>query len=1005
MRDKGMFGRLLVATGVAASMTVSAGAQFNPIGSGGPLWWFPENDGSYSRHHDRWYVSENESYPDGSLDPWRHATSFPTNLQRDRAWETAVESAPPNSACDYQNGITYPGDARFYRVGPPHDDARVPQVRTPRTPPQGGGWDGGPVAGLQMSLHIGEWWQGMKYRGYFDHATARGMHLDPSYNPLIFGWFDVRIRDGSGAIRRPPLFASEGYKVDFINLGHAEWRLSGGGYLTMPCAGIAMVQAHGVDRGGSGGAFPSVPTGADGGECWASARPMVLRANSEARCEPDLRVRPADYTPAPYTERFYDLFDQALPRIATLGPRTESYLPLEVSLADYAGPHLFARRGEVAVFTASELAQSTAPPVPWSTPAYSGGGAFTGASPSVLEARFAARPDPFRGAAFGAGTVSLPVQDDADPNVRECIEMGEAGWNAATGTLHVDCDHGRANSPLTGRVNSTVMGYGAVERSREAGPVDNSRGFDRSAVARRPGSNPWAPPAGFAWFEHGSATLACLFLEADVNLGLLDEAEEQVLLFEEAAADAETDYLDARAQFFLCVDPFCQAQRLAEMAQARVRWLRTLRAAYTWEIIREYRGIVIPEMQIALGGAFPYGYAGPRSTYRAIGRSLGHGGNACVTGPGGGGYNEALENASPRGSGTYYGAVFVARGAHAAGDQGEPYSQETVATGRTTSYSEAELPPGVEYPEELRRLPDYNNMRRGGSVWREFACGTAHTGYYGGGIERLGPATVNPRDWSGASPDDWWRAPDSEIDLTDPARRFSSGTPCVGDPDYDVTGADGTNRCYDLVPVVGGDPSTDRFTGTVGTYSRARAGRPETGYYRLDYSGDGPLDETRRGTDRIPMRATSYRMLNGSELFELRLRSGFFHMRLGYRSLDVERSSIWSGYGGWSTPFRGSSWLITGESYEGLAPGGCVSGCDSSLAPMDFGRLEHQGPLAWYGAIIPGGTGGCLLAVDRAGVPPGENPQGSVMETPQRILCLLPIDVVPDGRCPGENLP
>ena len=71
---------------------------------------------------------------------------------------------------------------------------------------------------------------------------------------------------------------------------------------------------------------------------------------------------------------------------------------------------------------------------------------------------------------------------------------------------------------------------------------------------------------------------------------------------------------------------------------------------------------------------------------------------------------------------------------------------------------------------------------------------------------------------------------------------------------------------------------------------------------------------------------------------------------------------------------------------------------------MDFGRLEHQGPLAWYGGIIPGGEGGCMLAVDRAGVLSGENPQGSVMETPQRILCLLPARAVPDGRCPGENL-
>jgi hypothetical protein len=191
----------------------------------------------------------------------------------------------------------------------------------------------------------------------------------------------------------------------------------------------------------------------------------------------------------------------------------------------------------------------------------------------------------------------------------------------------------------------------------------------------------------------------------------------------------------------------------------------------------------------------------------------------------------------------------------------------------------------------------------------------------------------------------------------------------------------------------------DRYAGGIGAYSSAQSPTSEGAYYKLEYSGDGSSDSM-SGAEGAS-RPTSYRMLDGSELFELALRSSFFNRDFGYRSLDVERASIWSGYGAWVTVggFRGSSWLRSGESYEGVAPG--CNGCDGGNVPMDWGRLEHQGPLSWYGAIVAGGTGGCFLAVDRPG---GHDAQGTVMDQQQRIVCLLPTDVGPDGRCPGENL-
>ena len=485
-----------------------------------------------------------------------------------------------------------------------------------------------------------------------------------------------------------------------------------------------------------------------------------------------------------------------------------------------------------------------------------------------------------------------------------------------------------------------------------------------------------------------------------------------------------------------CSTPFCLSQKVAHLQFLRLRAREALRNAYGWEVIRDYRNEVYHEMVDALASAEPYGYAAPRENLVAIGRVLGHGGNACVTGPGGTpGYVEAVipsvgyaayertaggtrqvTNTGDRGSeGAWYGTAFEARGVHAEGDRGELIEKHPDPVGRTTPYSEAELPPGVVYPEEMTRNPDYNNVRMGTSVWREFACGTAHAGLYGAGVTGMGPLSSNPRSFvdngavDASREDDWWRLEDGNLDMTDPRRRYTSSTPCVGDPDYDVLGADGTPRCYELHPL---DPSLntsnrgDRYVGGLGSYSVPAAGVMETGRYVVDYSGDGVSDAGEPGA-HWPMVATPYRMVDGSELFELDLRSSFFSFHLGYRSLDVERWRVWLGYGGWNTPGRGSSWLTSGEAYEGIPPGGCAAGgCDGSQMPLDYGRLQHQGPLSWYGGIVPGGTGGCMLAVDRAGpVRFGENPQGTVLEEHQRVLCLLPTDAVPDGRCPGESLP
>ena len=67
--------RAAAAAVLAAAPGLDLGAQsYNAIGSGGPLWWFPANDTSYSRHHDQWHMS----YVEALDDDWTVATSFPT---------------------------------------------------------------------------------------------------------------------------------------------------------------------------------------------------------------------------------------------------------------------------------------------------------------------------------------------------------------------------------------------------------------------------------------------------------------------------------------------------------------------------------------------------------------------------------------------------------------------------------------------------------------------------------------------------------------------------------------------------------------------------------------------------------------------------------------------------------------------------------------------------------------------------------------------------------------
>ena len=143
------------------------------------------------------------------------------------------------------------------------------------------------------------------------------------------------------------------------------------------------------------------------------------------------------------------------------------------------------------------------------------------------------------------------------------------------------------------------------------------------------------PPAGFSWFEHRNATLGCLFLEADIDFGLIADADASRQSWEEEVGTQFAIFAAAGLRLAGCGgNPFCVSRWLAVMAAARAEARRAFRIAYGWEIIRDYRQVVLPEMADALSGAAPYGYAAPRSVLIAGGRVLGHGGKRVRHQPG-----------------------------------------------------------------------------------------------------------------------------------------------------------------------------------------------------------------------------------------------------------------------------------------------------------------------------------------------------------------------------------
>ena len=80
------------------------------------------------------------------------------------------------------------------------------------------------------------------------------------------------------------------------------------------------------------------------------------------------------------------------------------------------------------------------------------------------------------------------------------------------------------------------------------------------------------------------------------------------------------------------------------------------------------------------------------------------------------------------------------------------------------------------YPVDLGH--DYDSVagvRDTPYSFRDFACPTAGTGYYGMGVGAVGPETQDHHE----NPDAARRDADPRIDARDPDARYPTGTPCI----------------------------------------------------------------------------------------------------------------------------------------------------------------------------------------------------------------------------------
>ena len=374
-----------------------------------------------------------------------------------------------NSACDVQNGT------EIFNVGPPQNESEYPSnARNPRTPSDRSGG----LGGLQMSLHIGEWWQGL----FFEPMSGSSYDWPDWWNPNQFGSYSVTTRNNNGT--DVPAFGPQGPWDRFRP--RPGMMLQGGGSQT------AGMYRHGAGDDARNGerrhdGVPGTRQERRGGGLLLAG--TTLRAAREHRGA--LRARPE--STVRHDGRFWDWWDTREPMALQPIPNIEGGpFPPIFPYEDYEGPYPLMRRGEFALFTVGEFAapDQGIQPIPWDTPQFQVG---TGTDRRAELMHFvddATRPRP-----FGGETMILRNNTGVDFGVEECLEIAPAGWDAATGTFNPKCpDPWTSDTRFTGIVNHENNGAGQTVRPIEVGRRDNREAIGTATTRRLVGREPELDP-------------------------------------------------------------------------------------------------------------------------------------------------------------------------------------------------------------------------------------------------------------------------------------------------------------------------------------------------------------------------------------------------------------------------------------------------------------------------------------------------------------------------------
>ena len=229
----------------------SGWANPNDFRTNGPLFWLPEAHANWPRLASMWLpvdACSGDPYNPSGTDVQNQSCAWSYRIWGHRSGRSDAETEfGRGTSFDHDDLNTSFGtnpemNPWHWRLsGMPESQRCLPADRDITTHKYSGGW-----GGLQVSQHIGEWYQGNRYLPDMAGDLA---------GVVLYGYFDFDVYS------RP---------ADMTQWQEGE------------CAAHAVYDQYHTGAGGR--------TAGDARQCAATSIPLIMRGNSELRCEPDLEL-------------------------------------------------------------------------------------------------------------------------------------------------------------------------------------------------------------------------------------------------------------------------------------------------------------------------------------------------------------------------------------------------------------------------------------------------------------------------------------------------------------------------------------------------------------------------------------------------------------------------------------------------------------------------------------------------------------------------------------------